>query len=83
MSLENALDFASFLGEQLHNLHVLPLPQIANFTLANMRKELGLAPSNNLMEIDSLDSDGDAMWEIFLHSLDRRKKDVVSHLTKW
>uniref|UniRef100_A0A803MEA6 F-box protein n=1 Tax=Chenopodium quinoa TaxID=63459 RepID=A0A803MEA6_CHEQI len=81
LSWENALDLASFLGEQLHNLHILPLPQHDNLNLANIRRELGLAPSITSMKIDSLDSNDAAVWEIFLHSL--IKKDVVSHLKKW
>lgn len=83
LSWENALDLASFLGERLHNLHTLPLPQLTNFNLANIRKELGLAPSTNLVEIDSLDSGDAAVWEIFLQSLATKKKNVVSLLKKW
>ncbi|KNA15547.1 hypothetical protein SOVF_097330 [Spinacia oleracea] len=82
MSWENALDLASFLGEQLHNLHILPLPQLDNLSLESIRKELDLAPRTDLMANGSLDSGGAAVWELFIHSL-IRKKDVVSHLKKW
>lgn len=83
LSWENALDLASFLGEQLRNLYILPLPQLDNLNIANFRKELDVAPSTNLMETDSLDSGDAAVWEIFLQSLNIRKKDIVSHLRKW
>lgn len=82
LSWENALDLASFIGEQLHNLHKLPLPRLEN-KLAYIRNELGLVPSTNVMDIDSLDNDEAAVWEIFFRGLAIRKNDIVGHLTKW
>ncbi|KAL2893737.1 hypothetical protein RDABS01_009646 [Bienertia sinuspersici] len=82
LSWENALDVASFLGEQLHNLHKLPFPQLDN-KLAYIRNEFGMASSRSPMEIDIVKSDEAAVWEIFLHGLAVKKKDVVDRLRKW
>ncbi|KAK9757623.1 hypothetical protein RND81_01G174600 [Saponaria officinalis] len=77
LSWENALDLASFLGEQLRNLHTLPVPLLDRSTLADIKHgPAGLS----LMEIDS---DEAAAWAFFLDNLAIRKKNVVDNLTKW
>lgn len=81
--LKDALNLASFIGEQLHNLHVLPLPELDNLLLADIKEELGFSPSCNVMEIDSGISPCTTKWDIFLHTLAIRRKDVVTRLTEW
>ncbi|GAV83265.1 LOW QUALITY PROTEIN: F-box domain-containing protein/Cupin_8 domain-containing protein, partial [Cephalotus follicularis] len=78
VSFEDALNLASFLGEQLHNLHLLPYPPI-NKTIEE-KKELPFA--NGGIAIPH-ESHIPAEWEIFFGTLTRRKRDVASRLTNW
>uniref|UniRef100_A0A7C9ARL2 JmjC domain-containing protein n=1 Tax=Opuntia streptacantha TaxID=393608 RepID=A0A7C9ARL2_OPUST len=80
---EDALDLASFIGKQLHNLHVLPLPELDKPVLADIKEELGFCNGANFMEIDSGAGPSSAQWEMFLHTLAIRRKDVVSRLMRW
>ncbi|XP_074304173.1 lysine-specific demethylase JMJ21 isoform X1 [Silene latifolia] len=80
LSWENALDLASFLGEQLRNLRELPVPQLDPVALENIKHEVGPSDGVNSREVDSNDA---AVWGIFLHNLAVRKKNVVTQLKKW
>ncbi|KAJ8433781.1 hypothetical protein Cgig2_025944 [Carnegiea gigantea] len=80
---DDALDLASFIGKQLHNLHVLPLPELDSPVLVDIKEELGFPPGGNFMEIDSGAGSNSTHWEIFLHTLAIRRKDVVSRLIRW
>lgn len=75
LSLEDIQYLASFLGEQLHNLHLLPVPQLkdSTFSLGNIQ-----------FEKDSSQKIGIPVeWELFISTLNRKKNDVCSRLTKW
>ncbi|KAG8503228.1 hypothetical protein CXB51_001046 [Gossypium anomalum] len=86
LSWEDVLNLASFLGEQLQNLHSLPYPSlgISSLSVVEQKKEFSVA---NGMDIDiacnELDIHIPAEWEIFVRTLSQKKKDVSSRLNKW
>lgn len=80
---ENVLNLAFFLGEQLRNLHLLPYPSMTTSTFSDIKQEMNLASTNRLVESDSHQMCMPAEWEFFIKTLIRRKKDVLSRLTKW
>ncbi|XP_047341071.1 F-box protein At1g78280 [Impatiens glandulifera] len=68
LSSKDTLNLASFLGEQLHNLHVLPCPSLHPSTLNHSSNDtFNIAPE----------------WMLFIHTLDQRKTDVSTRLKKW
>ncbi|KAF5193236.1 Bifunctional arginine demethylase and lysyl-hydroxylase jmjd6 [Thalictrum thalictroides] len=82
LSLNDGLNLASFLGDQLRNLHVLPVPPYNYFNCD--KQKLDNEPS--------VDVFGEAVhkkisvpgeWWLFIETLTRRKKDVSSRLAKW
>lgn len=82
MAWEDTLTLASFLGEQLHNLHLLPLPPCNYSKYSDVGTNLEFQYTNSSMEVDHL-SDLPVEWEAFVGTLIRKKKDVSSRLSKW
>ncbi|KAM0976760.1 hypothetical protein PS2_019360 [Malus domestica] len=82
ISLEDALNLASFLGEQLRNLHLLPRPPLSVSTFSDIEPEIDMPLSNGCMEAVPDKSKIPAEWNIFIRTL-MRKKDVSSRLVKW
>ncbi|KAL0322891.1 UNVERIFIED_CONTAM: F-box protein [Sesamum angustifolium] len=86
LSLEDALNLASFLGEQLHNLHLLPVPcSSPNDTIQNVEEEcmqpsLGNRFSENIT--DKIDHPP-AERKLFISILNKQRKNVLSRLTEW
>lgn len=72
---DDVLNLASFLGEQLHNLHILPHP--------SLNDSIHLSLDNGFMDEISDKIGIPAEWEIFIRTLARKRKDVSSRLTKW
>ncbi|GAB4861269.1 hypothetical protein Ancab_036430 [Ancistrocladus abbreviatus] len=79
-SSEEALNLASFLGDQLHNLHVLPIP---SFDASMLSNNMESPNSINATEIIPHNSSLATKWEIFASTLASRKKDAASRLMKW
>ncbi|KAJ0959938.1 hypothetical protein J5N97_000295 [Dioscorea zingiberensis] len=84
VSREDELNLASFLGEQLRNLHLLPHPPLNISTFSDI--EQGIRSS--LHQLGSMDavpnkSNIPAEWDIFIRTLSKKKKDVSSRLIKW
>ncbi|XVF64806.1 hypothetical protein PTKIN_Ptkin09bG0196300 [Pterospermum kingtungense] len=84
LSREDVLNLASFLGEQLRNLHSLPYPSFSDSTVSivEQNKEFSFASGMDA-EFVSKRSDIPAEWEIFARTLSRKKKDVSRRLNKW
>ncbi|CAK9163566.1 unnamed protein product [Ilex paraguariensis] len=83
LSWENILKLASFLGEQLRHLHLLPCPSLNFLTSSDSeyRKEL---PRGKRSVVDGADEVSiPAEWLLFIRTLNGRKKDVSNRLTKW
>ena len=85
LSKEEILNLASFLGEQLRNLHFLPLPPLKNSTFLDSKPKIELPHGNNgFLEEDTNNKIRiPAEWEVSIRTLNRKKKDVTSRLTKW
>lgn len=79
---EDVLSLASFIGEQLRHLHLLSTPpQISIFSDAEL--EEGFQYNNDHKGAFPEKSDIPAEWDIFIRTLNRQKKDVISRLKKW
>ncbi|KAK0577352.1 hypothetical protein LWI29_031768 [Acer saccharum] len=83
LALEDMLNLASFLGEQLHNLHLLLYPPFIESTLPDNKQGMDLAFTNGCMEDVPRKSNVPAEWEIFIRTLTGKKKDAASRLTNW
>ncbi|XVF36680.1 hypothetical protein REPUB_Repub19eG0078100 [Reevesia pubescens] len=84
LSWEDVLNLASFLGEQLQNLHFLPYPSFCNSTVSDVEQKREFSFASGMdVEFVSNESDIPAEWEIFARTLSRKKKDVSSRLNKW
>ncbi|OUZ99609.1 F-box domain [Macleaya cordata] len=85
LSWDDNLTLASFLGEQLRNLHLLPLPPLHSFMDCNNNQKMGSKPYlvNGSVEADIKRFSIPKEWEVFINTMTKRKKDVSSTLTKW
>uniref|UniRef100_A0A5B7AP33 F-box protein n=1 Tax=Davidia involucrata TaxID=16924 RepID=A0A5B7AP33_DAVIN len=83
LSWEDLLNLASFLGEQLRNLHLLPFPSLNDSTFSAIKQKIELPCGNGFMEAVTDKPCIPAEWEFFIRTLTRKKKDVSSRLTKW
>ncbi|CAA6664381.1 unnamed protein product [Spirodela intermedia] len=94
LSLDDNLDLASFLGDQLHNLHLLPLPTIAGHSKDNEddapRRALnGLNKDSEIFERHFVNDDVvqrnifSPEWKPFIAAVEQRKKDLHSRLVQW
>ncbi|KAI3751617.1 hypothetical protein L2E82_22708 [Cichorium intybus] len=79
LSYEEVSDLASFLGKQLHDLHVLPVTPLNDSSYLKMGKELGFGDENNFNEKINIPPSS----KVFFTILNRKKKDVSSRLAKW
>ncbi|XP_023763630.1 lysine-specific demethylase JMJ21 [Lactuca sativa] len=79
LSYKEVSNLASFLGRQLHHLHVLPVTPLNDSAYLQMGKELGLNHENDFNEKTNLPKAS----KVFFTILNRKKKDVSSRLTKW
>ncbi|KAK6277496.1 F-box domain - like 10 [Theobroma cacao] len=84
LSWEDVLNLASFLGEQLQNLHLLPSPSLSISNPSDVEKKRDLPFANGMdMEYVSNESDIPVEWQIFARTLSRKKKDAFIRLNKW
>jgi len=83
LTWEDAINLASFLGEQLHYLHLLsyPPPNISSFS--DIDHELSLVEANGCIATVNSKSNVTAEWWLFTRTLTKMRKDVSSRLTKW
>ncbi|XVE55528.1 hypothetical protein DITRI_Ditri03aG0166000 [Diplodiscus trichospermus] len=84
LSWDDMLNLASFLGEQLRNLHTLPYPSFSDLIVSDVEKKKDFSFANGMdMDFVSDKSDIPVEWEIFARTLSRKKNDVYSRLNKW
>lgn len=81
LSWKDTLNLASFLGEQLRNLHSVPLPSRDDLAFSNIEQKMDRSTTS--MEAVVRKSTIDPQWEIPVKILTSRKKDVTDRLTKW
>lgn len=82
MSWEDTLNLASFLGEQMRNLHLVPCSALDDSTLLETQQK-AVSNANGNLEDDEDKICAPAEWNLFLRTLNREKKDVCDRLTKW
>ncbi|KAL6179441.1 hypothetical protein ACLB2K_050956 [Fragaria x ananassa] len=83
VSQEDELNLASFLGEQLRNLHLLPRPPLNISTSSDIEQESDRPFTNGSVEAVPDQSDIPAEWDMFIRTLSKKKNDVSSRLIKW
>ncbi|XP_004237935.2 lysine-specific demethylase JMJ21 [Solanum lycopersicum] len=82
ISWEDTLNLASFLGEQMRNLHLVPCPALNDLTLLETQQK-AVPTANGNLEDDKDKICVPSEWNLFLKTLNRKKKDVCDRLTKW
>ncbi|XP_075082440.1 lysine-specific demethylase JMJ21 isoform X1 [Nicotiana tabacum] len=82
ISWEDTVNLASFLGEQMRNLHLVPCPAL-NDSIYSESQQKELLNANGYVEDDEDKICAPGEWNLFLRTLNRRKKDVCNRLTKW
>ncbi|KAJ0752762.1 putative transcription factor & chromatin remodeling &Metalloenzymes JmjC family [Helianthus annuus] len=80
---EEVSDLASFLGKQLHHLHVLPVTPLNDLSYRHFEKKLEMAHDNGTIDNSIQNINLPAASKVFFTILNRKKKDVSSRLTKW
>lgn len=77
------LNLASFLGNQLRNLHLLPVPSYDARTCDNQNSSSEMPSTNIFVEALDVKHRVPSSWQLFIETLNRRKKDVSTHLANW
>ncbi|MED6155381.1 hypothetical protein PIB30_004813 [Stylosanthes scabra] len=80
---EDAMNLASFLGEQLNHLHLLPHPPLNISSFTDIEHELSFTGTNSCGATFNYKSNTAAEWGFFLRRLAKMRKNVSSRLTKW
>lgn len=83
ISWEDTLNLASFLGEQLRNLHLMPFPPLCDLIIRENEEYKKNAHCNGLFEDETDNCSTPEEWKVFLGTLNKKRKDVVSRLTNW
>lgn len=83
ISWEDTLNLASFLGEQLRNLHHMPFPPLCDLSIRENKEYEENARCNGYFEDETDKGSIPAEWKVFLGTLNKKRKDVVSRLTNW
>ncbi|XAR62141.1 hypothetical protein NMG60_11016777 [Bertholletia excelsa] len=77
LSWEDALNLASFLGEQMRSLHLLPFPSLNASSFADTEKKTECPYVNGFMETVS-NKKIPAEWEFFIRTLSRGRRMSLS-----
>ncbi|XP_078440783.1 putative glycosyltransferase [Wolffia australiana] len=88
ISLEDNLSLASFLGEQLRNLHLLPVPKFASYSedSKNVLLEKDTEMIRKVVAIDNVVEHVVVVgreWKSFISGMEQRKKDISNRLVQW
>ncbi|KAK9069527.1 hypothetical protein SSX86_011431 [Deinandra increscens subsp. villosa] len=86
LSGEEVSNLASFLGKQLHDLHVLPVTTLDDLSYLHMEKKLEMGhEAHEKCTMDNIIKDINlpAASKVFFTILNQKKKDVSCRLTKW
>lgn len=73
LSWDDALNLASFLGEQLRNLHLLPHPSF-NSTISSTSYTLEAIPDCSKIT---------PKWDVFIKTLNKKRESISDHVKKW
>nr|XP_027092184.1 F-box protein At1g78280-like [Coffea arabica] len=83
LSWNDMLNLATFLGEQLRNLHTLPYPSfnVSNLLVSEQRTELPLG--NGFLDDTAEKTSFSPELSTYIKTLNKKKEDISSRLTKW
>ncbi|XP_010273004.1 PREDICTED: F-box protein At1g78280 [Nelumbo nucifera] len=81
LSWDDDLNLASFLGNQLRNLHLLPVPALDESICSDSQRKIDL-PLVTFTEVTERFR-VPAEWVIFVETMTKKKKDVTSRLARW
>ncbi|KAJ4965124.1 hypothetical protein NE237_016973 [Protea cynaroides] len=82
LSWDDVLNLASFLGDQLRELHLLPLPSFPDSTYSDNVTKMDLSSVNSISGVAQHYS-VPLEWGLFIETLTKKKKDVSSRLARW
>ncbi|WOH02607.1 hypothetical protein DCAR_0521996 [Daucus carota subsp. sativus] len=80
---EDTVNLASFLGEQLRNLHLMPFPPLCDLFIRENNEYKKDAHYNSIFKSETDGGSIPAEWKVFLGTLNKKRKDVVSRLFNW
>ncbi|KAI4388722.1 hypothetical protein MLD38_001027 [Melastoma candidum] len=83
LSWEDRLNLSSFLGERLHDLHLLPLPALNSEALLNFLIPEESQDDNHHNQVHSMGIEASPEWDIFFRTLSKKKVDVSRRLNQW
>ncbi|XP_059638208.1 lysine-specific demethylase JMJ21 isoform X2 [Cornus florida] len=83
LSWEDMLNLASFLGDQLRTLHLLPVPSLDDSTFSVIKQKMELFGNDEVMEAVTEKPNAPAERKIFVRTLTRKKEDIINRITKW
>ncbi|KAF3781067.1 F-box protein [Nymphaea thermarum] len=98
LTRDELLNLSSFLGEQVRNLHLIPLPSILNSCDANspekiskvqldkncdLGNESAVPSASYHMEATEITNLGKEMQKVFVETMNRRKRAISDRLAKW
>ncbi|XXG40438.1 hypothetical protein AAC387_Pa01g1154 [Persea americana] len=94
LSRDDVLNLATFLGEQVRQLHLLPLPSmydpmhsevmvLTKSVLSNVENGSTRASVDASVEEVPSTSDIPDEWDLFVKTMIKRRKDVSNRLAKW
>lgn len=94
LSRDDVLNLATFLGEQVRQLHLLPLPSmydpmhsevmvLTRSVLGNVENGSTRASVDASVEEVPSTSDIPDEWDLFVKTMIKRRKDVSNRLAKW
>lgn len=83
LTWEDTTNLASFLGEQLCHLHLLPYPPLNISSFSDIENDLSVVEANGCIATINCKSNAAAEWGLFTRTLTKMRKDVSSRLTKW
>lgn len=83
LSWEDTTNLASFLGEQLRHLHLLPHPTLNISSCSDIEHDISLPDDNSCAATVNRNSNAAVEWGIFSRTLTKKRNSVSSRLTKW
>ncbi|KAL3504772.1 hypothetical protein ACH5RR_034613 [Cinchona calisaya] len=83
LSWDDTVNLATFLGEQLHNLHILPYPSLNDSTILVTKQRTELPLGNGFVDDIAKNTSFLSELSILTKTLNKKKEDICSRLTKW
>ena len=79
MNERDILDVSRFLGEQIKNLHCLPIPRV--HSAVNGKSQPEIVPSGNHNKLWAFKVMGE--WSLFIGTMRRQQRDIIAEMEEW